>query len=157
VVDFKALNENVSEGLESLDGALKSEPLDADALRVPNMFNAGQLFHSNARALRFQNGYGARWLSQYGQAYSTVGWPYLFYTFQGFSDDGKYYISIIFPVDHPSLLDPEDVNLDDAFYENIAEYMEETRLTLESESENSFVPSLVLLDQLVSSLTVGEP
>ncbi len=154
VDEFKALNANVSDGLDALEAALTTEPLDGDALRVPDIYNAGQLYHSNARALRFQNGYGARWLSQYGQAYYTIGWPNLFYTFQGFTDDQAYYISIIFPVDHPSLLNPEEVTLDNTFFENYGEYAEETRMTLEAEPDNSFVPSLVLLDQLVSSLMV---
>ncbi|MEJ2447910.1 MAG: hypothetical protein P8Y37_08220 [Anaerolineales bacterium] len=154
VAEFKALNSSVDEGLQVLDAALKSEPLDVDALRVPSLFNAGQLYHSNAKALRFQNGYGARWLSLYGQGYSTIGWPNLFYTYQGFTDDGAYYVSVIFPVNHPSLLNPQEVTLDDAFWENYGTYAENTRLTLEAAPDNSFVPSLVLLDQLVSSLLV---
>lgn len=154
VADFKALNENVANGLDALDAALKAEPLNGNDLMVPSFFNAGQLYHSNARALRFQNGYGARWLSLYGQGYSPIGWPNLFYTFQGFTDDGAYYVSIIFPVNHPSLLNPEEVTLDDAFWENYGTYAEDTRQTLEAAPDNSFVPSLVLLDQLVSSLLV---
>lgn len=154
VAEFKAINSNVEEGLNELDTALKSESLDEDALQVPSLFNAGQLYHSNARALRFQNGYGARWLSLYGQGYSTIGWPNLFYTFQGFTDDGAYYVSIIFPVNHPSLLNPEEVTLDNDFWENYGTYAENTRLALEAAPDNSFMPSLVLLDQVVSSLLV---
>ncbi len=156
VAEFKALNENVSSGLETLDAVLKLDPLNGDELRVPDLFNAGQLYHSNAKPLRFLNGYGARWLSQYGQAYSPIGWPDLFYTFQGFTDDGKYYVSIIFPVTHPSLPNPENVTMDDAFYENFQAYADTTRQALEAEADNSFMPSLVLLDQLVSSLMIGD-
>lgn len=157
VADFSAINENVSNALVDLQGALNSQPLVSTDLRVPDIFNAGQLYHSNLKDMEFQNGYGARWLSQYGQAYFPIGWPNLFYTFQGFTDDGLYYVSIILPVTHPSLPDADTVTLDDAFYENIASYTEGIQLQLEVESDNSFMPSLVLLDQLVASLLVGAP
>ena len=157
VADFSAINENVSNALVALEGALAAQPLNSPDLRVADLFNAGQLYQSNLRPMDFQNGYGARWLSQYGQSYYPIGWPNLFYTFQGFTEDGLYYVSIIFPVTHPSLPDADTVTLDNAFYENIAPYTEGIQLQLEAESDNSFMPSLVLLDQLVASLLVGAP
>jgi hypothetical protein len=157
VADFRAINENVAASFDALDAALAADPLYADDLRVPNIFNAGQLYHSNPIALRFQNGYGARWLSQYGQAYLPIGWPEMFYTFQGFTDDGAYYVSVIFPATHPSLPDPSTVTMDNAFYDNFETYAEDIQAQLEMETDNSFLPSLVLLDQLVASLLVGQP
>lgn len=157
VEEFNAINENVANALAALDAGLKAQPLDESALRVPDLFNAGQLYFSNPKAIRFQNGYGARWLSQYGQAYFPIGLPNLFYTFQGFTDDGLYYVSIIFPVNHPSLLPADEVTLDQEFYENIADYTAEMRVQLEAESDNSFFPSLILLDELVASLLVEAP
>lgn len=158
VAEFRAINENVSGGFDGLTTAFDSQPADHAGLIVADLYNAGQLFQTQVKYMDFQNGHGARWLSQYGQAYYVIGWPHLFYTYQGFTDDGLYYISIIFPVTHPSLpQNPEAVALDDAFYENYASYAEETRLVLNAGSDNSFAPSLVLLDQLVESLLVGEP
>ena len=157
IEDFNAINENVANALAALGGVILTQPLNGAELRVPDLFNAGQLYHSNAKTLRFQNGYGARWLSQYGQAYFPVGWPNLFYTFQGFTDDGLYYVSIILPVNHHSLPATDSVTMDDAFYENYSNYAAGIQSQLEAESDNSFMPSLVLLDQLVTSLLVGTP
>lgn len=157
VADFIAINENVTNGLAALEAALGTQPLNGGELRVPDLFNAGQLYHSNAKTIHFQNGSGARWLSQYGQAYSPVGWPNLFYTFQGFTDDGQYYISMILPVNHPSLPAPDQVTMDDDFFANFETYAAGIQTQLEAESDNSFIPSLVLLDQLVASLLVGAP
>ncbi len=155
VADYKAINENVSEGMDGLLTAFDTQPQDHAGLFVPDLYNAGQLFQAQVKYLDFQNGSGARWLSQYGQAYYAIGTPYLFYTFQGFTDDGLYYISIIFPVTHSSLSQNTDnVTMDDAFYENYAAYVEETRLELNTSADNSFAPSLVLLDQLVESMLV---
>ena len=156
VADFRAINENVNDGLDALQLALDTQPADYAGLMVSDLFNAGQLYQSNVEYLDFQNGSGARWLSQYGQAYYSVGWPNLFYAYQGLTNDGKYYISIIFPVNHPDLPHPEMVNMDD-IYENYGAYRDGIIAQLESESDNSFVPSLVLLDQLVESMMVGEP
>lgn len=157
VEDFRAINENVSKGLDALQLALETHPADYAGLAVSDMFNAGQLYQSNVIYLNFQNGSGARWLAQYGQAYSTVGWPNLFYTYQGLTDDGLYYVSIILPVNHPYLPDVDLADLDESIYEDYGAYRDAVVAQLESESDNTFYPSLVLLDQLVESLIVGNP
>jgi hypothetical protein len=157
VADFRAMNENVNQGLDALQLALDTQPADYAGLAVSDMFNAGQLYQSNVKYLDFQNGRGARWLAQYGQAYFSVGWPYLFYTYQGLTSDGLYYISMILPVNHPYLPNPDEVDLNDDFYENYGAYRDAVVAQLEAESENTFMPSLVLLDQMVESMTVGEP
>ena len=141
--DFRAINENVSGGLDALQLALDTHPADHAGLRVSDLYNAGQLYQSNVEYLDFQNGRGARWLAQYGQAYYSVGWPHLFYTYQGLTNDGKYYISIIFPVNHPNLPHPEHVNMEEISQDYDA-YRDGIVAQLESESGNSFVPSLVL-------------
>jgi hypothetical protein len=155
VEEYRAINENVSDGLDDLQSSLENKPADGDGLRVLDLYNAGQMYQSNVKYLKFQNGSGARWLSQYGQDSSPIGWPDLFYTFQGITDDGKYYISMILPVNHPSLPHPDQVTRDQAFYDNFLTYAANTRSQLEAESDPSFVPSLVLLDQIVETLSVG--
>lgn len=157
VADFRAINENVSNGLDALQLALDTHPADYAGLAVSDLFNAGQLYQSNVKYLDFQNGRGARWLAQYGQAYYNVGWPNLFYAYQGLTDDGLYYISVVLPVNHPYLPHPDEVVLDDGFYENYGAYRDGIVAQLESESDNTFLPSLVLLDQLVASLLVESP
>jgi hypothetical protein len=157
VADFTTINENVGNALVNLDNVLGTQPLNGGEMRVADLFNAGQLYYSNSKAIHFQNGSGARWLSQYGQAYFPIGKPNLFYTFQGFTDDGIYYVSIILPVNHPSLPPYDQVVLDDAFAENYENYAAEVRDQLNLEPDNSFIPSLVLLDELVGSLLVGDP
>jgi hypothetical protein len=154
VSEFTAVNPNVGERLAALQVALTAQPSDGSGLDVPSIFGAGQLFQSNIKFLDFQNGSGARWLSQYGQAYFPIGLPSLFYTFQGFTTDGAFYISAILPVNHPVLPDTNSVTLDDAFYNNYDSYAAETRITLDAQADSSFNPSLELLDQLVETLLV---
>jgi putative hemolysin len=51
----------------------------------------------------FQNGSGVRFLTQMGQAYYPINNQDLFYTFQGMTHDGAYYVAAILPISHPSL------------------------------------------------------
>lgn len=157
VADYRAINENVSSGLDALLLALDNRPADHAGLAVPDLYNAGQLYQSNVKYLDFRNGRGARWLAQYGQAYYAVGWPNLFYAYQGLTNDGQYYVSVILPVNHPYLPNPDDITLDDDFYENYGAYRDGIVAQLESESDNTFMPSLVLLDEILESLTIAEP
>ncbi len=98
-----------------------------------------------------------RYISQYGQAAYPIGWPNLFYTFQGFTDDGLYYVSAILPVTHSSLPHPDDVTMDDSFYDNFMIYADGINLQLNGENPETFEPSLVLLDEIIESLSVQAP
>lgn len=69
-------------------------------------FNAGQVFHSNERPFAFQNGTGIRFLTQYAQAPYPVNNFSLFYTFQGLTNDGKYYVAAILPI-NAAFLSPD--------------------------------------------------
>lgn len=44
------------------------------------------------------DGGGIRYLTQFGQAAGLITNPELFYTFQGLTDDGAYYVAAVFPV-----------------------------------------------------------
>ena len=155
--DFKDINPGVGDRLDALQDLLASQPADGEGAVVGDVFNAGQMYKSNLTYLQFQNGQGVRFLTQYGQALSPIGWPMMFYTFQGFTDDGQYYISAMLPVTHPSLPRPEQVTMDQAFVDNWETYIAELEVQLNAEPDNMFSPPLALLDELFESLTVGEP
>lgn len=157
VADFRAINSNVSERMDELLSAIAAQPADEEGIAVADLFNAAQFIRSQVEYIDFQNGTGIRFLSQYGQAAGSIGWPNLFYAFQGFTDDGAYYISVILPVNHPSLPHPNDVTMDNAFYDNFMNYAAEMSIQLNGEDPGAFVPSLFLLDELVESLLVESP
>ena len=105
----------------------------------------------------FQNGAGVRFLTQMGQAYYPINNHDLFYTFQGVTHDGKYYVAAILPVSHPSL--PADGSQIpggdfDAFADNFETYAAEVAAQLDAEAADSFAPSIVLLDEMMQSLQV---
>lgn len=154
VADFTAINPTVGERLTTLSDVLAVGDVNDDRIAMADVFNAAQFLRTKVAFLDFQNGSGVRFLAQYGQGFAAVGWPYLFYGFQGLTSDGQYFISAIFPVSHPSLPNPDSVTIDEAFAENFESYIAENEVSLEGQPDDSFQPSLVLLDGLVSSLLV---
>jgi len=157
VGEFKTINPGVGERLDALQVVLDTKPADGEGAPVGDVFNAGQMYKSNVKYLQFQNGEGIRFLTQYGQALSPLGRPMMFYTFQGLTNDGQYFISAMLPATHPSLPHAELVEMDQAFVDNWETYVAETEAHLNAEADNTFLPPLGLLDVMFESMTVGEP
>jgi hypothetical protein len=78
----------------------------------------------------------------------------MFYTFQGLTKDGAYYVALILPASNPALPPPESVPQDQAFYDNFTSYILETEQMLDSLGAGSYTPDLELLDEMVESIQV---
>jgi putative hemolysin len=120
-------------------------------------FNAGQLLHTQTALLDFQNGRGVRFLTEYAQYYAPINNTDLFYTFQGLTDDGQFYVAAILPVAHPSLpADASQIPDDDpeAFANTYDTYANDIALQLAAYDPSEFTPALALLDALIASLEV---
>jgi hypothetical protein len=168
MVEFENANDGAAKVIGELRALLTSqgEPLPAD-LPLPflPLFNAAQMFHSNEQFIAFQNGRGIRFLTQYGQDISPVNNHSMFYTFQGMTNDGKYYISAILPAGAPFLSDfpsPEypvpldGIPFDWDNWENTQAYMEAVTQKLNGTDAATFTPSLAALDAMMQSLIVTE-
>ena len=61
--------------------------------------------HSTAKGKLqpFVSGIGVRFLTEYAQYFVPVNNHDLFYTYQGLTNDGQYWISVILPINHPDL------------------------------------------------------
>ena len=81
----------------------------------------------------------------------------IFYTFQGLSSDGKYYVSVIFPISHPELpaVGYEIPGGDfEAFESNYESYITDIEALLNNAPDTAFLPDIQLLDELIESLYV---
>jgi len=121
------------------------------------LFNAGQILHTQVAWVNFQNGRGVRFLTEYAQYAAPVNNTDLFYTFQGLTADGQYYVSAILPVAHPAL--PADASQipggDAEAFANVYEsYVNDMALQLAGYGADEFAPNLALLDALIASLEV---
>jgi hypothetical protein len=123
-----------------------------------NVFGAGQVFHAQYKVLTFGSGSGIRYLSEYAQYYDPINNHDLFYTFQGLTSDGKYWVSAIMPISNPLLQeDPQPLpggQSDEQFSNNYPTYIVDMTNQVNSMTADSFLPTLTALDALMSSIQI---
>jgi len=127
-------------------GALPFLPLTADV----------QQMHAQVKPLDFKSGKGVRFLTQYSNGMSPINNQMLFYTFQGLTNDGKYYTAAVLPVYLNGLpLNPTDTsNLPLEFTSDFNTYVANLVNPLDLQSASDYAPDLDLLDALVQSIVV---
>jgi hypothetical protein len=152
---YEAMNDVVREEINDLRQLLVQRPTSPVYIPSLPIFNAAQMMRSNISYIDFGNGTGVRFLTQYGQSYYPINNQTMFYSFQGVSSDGKYYIAVTFPVSHPSL-SPDGSEIPggdfDAFANNFNNYISDMENQLGAEDPSTFNPNLDILDQFIMSL-----
>jgi len=146
--------EKLQQLLADRPGEIETTPF-SEVIPILPLVSAGQMMASQIEYLDFQNGSGIRFLTQLGQSYLPINNQTMFYTFQGITGDGQYYVAAIFPVSHPSL--PPDMTMpEDAegFIAKFDSYIAGLEDRLDAEEAASFVPNLSLLDALIRSMQV---
>jgi hypothetical protein len=109
--------------------------------------------------LEFAGGKGIRYLSYYSQGPSPVLDGRIFYTFQGLTNDGKFYVSALFPV-HTGIFPEEALPCSACADPNDNPIPEWTTLLgtqitqLNAQPGNGFTPSLAALDEVVKSIRI---
>lgn len=130
-------------------------------------FNAAQIFHAQLKILPSLAGKGYRFVTKYGQDASPLANDAIFYTYQGLSSDGQYFITAILPV-HATILPasfsdtiipaggvtPPDLN-DPNYGTKYAGYIQQVSMALDGLSGDKFTPTLDQLDQMVSSIALS--
>jgi hypothetical protein len=145
---------------------VSSASISTDQLPAVPFFNAAQVFASNIQHISFQNGSGSRFLTEYAQYAAPVNNHDLFYHFQGFSDDGEYYVVAIFPITAPVLAETSDARAvlpsGGIAYPDIADpnadfqgYYAHITDLLNATSPESFAPTLNQLDMLIQSMRIS--
>lgn len=91
--------------LTQLRDLLRTRPALASVPELPYLPlpNAAQVLHAAGTYLTFPGGSGVRYLTVYRQDFSPFLRREVLYTFQGLTDDGRYYVSFTFPVAPPFL------------------------------------------------------
>lgn len=122
------------------------------------VFNAGQVFFAGYQVVPFMNGGGIRYLTLYAQYYAPVNNNDLFYTYQGLTSNGQYWVSAILPINNPILPanadnPPGGVSWEE-FNNNYGPYITDMIAQLNSQPQDAYSPSLGLLDALVGSITI---
>lgn len=127
------------------------------------MWEATQAFISHVRYVRFKNGKGVFFLTQWDTETEQITNERLEYAFQGITDDGQYYVYAEFSVAAPFLptgSQPEVVAWNEKNYlllhgsKKYQSYLRPVLAKFEALPEDQFQPNLALLEELVESLQI---
>jgi hypothetical protein len=157
VAAFAQANPDAQKEIDALKALLANPAALPDKIPMIPMFNAAQVFHAGVKPLTFQNGAGVRFLTQYDQAVVPINNKELFYTFQGLTTDGQYYISAILPVSLAALPADDQFTADEVekLAKDFDSYLKTTVQSLEAAPAGDYSPSLDALDTLIASLAVN--
>ena len=130
-----------------------------DGQPVPASLPQGVLV-AQAHQLKFSNGNGIRYLTQFDQAPLPVNNRELFYYYHGLTSDGSYYIEAVLPIQAPTL--PADENPNTPLppggisfnMDGFPAYLEAVTQLLNSTDTFSFTPYLDHIDSMTGSLQV---
>jgi photosystem II stability/assembly factor-like uncharacterized protein len=136
--------------------ALLADRPEAPELPIPTLpiWPHTQVFRSQVKYLDFQNGNGVRFITQYAVEAIPVTNREIFYSFQGLTQDGTYYVAAYFPLAAAGLDDEPVVEDWEAFNAGYQNYLTETLGHLNALSSDEFEPKLDLLDAVIQSLVV---
>jgi hypothetical protein len=155
VNEYAAVNSEAGKMVGRLRQVLSSQPtLGVDDMPFLPIWPAAQYLQAQIKYFDFRNGSGVRYLTQYGQDLYPVNNDNMFYTFQGLTQDGDYYISAVFPDSHPNLPSADSVEIGQDYYDNLETYILETESMLDTQDAGSFTPDLNALDELIASLEI---
>jgi hypothetical protein len=154
VDEFVALLPSVAGTVTNLEQQLINQPADPQsAIPFLPVWNAAQMVRAKVVYLNFQNGSGVRFVTQYGQAYWMVNNHDMFYTFQGLTNDGACYISVILPASNPAL--PAQGSPPPGQTEaEILAYYDAIVPQLNAMSDASFTPDFTVLDAMIASMLI---
>lgn len=161
--ELQAINRDAKKQLPPLKALLKARPrtIEGEIPFQPSHY-AHQVFHSSIAYLEFNAGVGIRYLTEWTQNTYPILSGLVRYTFEGFTEDGKYFVSAEFPVTSSLLATTADDDRDfaaidlnapdaDAQYDR---YKMKIAAKLEAAGPNSFKPPLDEIDRLVRSLII---
>jgi hypothetical protein len=152
--DLASANENAGKMVTELQALLQTQQA-GDPLPFLPLFNAAQVMHAQVQYLDFKNGKGVRFLTQFDQAPLPINNYELFYTFQGLTSDGKYYVAAVLPVTNPELPASSEVSEQQAKELNdFPNYLSGVVALLNQQPADRFTPDLNKLDALMGSIEV---
>jgi hypothetical protein len=116
-----------------------------------------QTFFSHEIVISFSGGQGVRFITDYNESSHPISNKTIFYTFQGLTDDGIYWVAITLPISSPILPDDADFRMPPDGYsiEGYSSYVKDVKDTLEAQEPGSFFPTINSLDDLISSISVS--
>ena len=114
--------------------------------------NGIQVMHAKVKNLDFKNGSGIRYITQNNNGMSSINNFNMFYTYQGLTSDGRYYVATVLPVQHPDL--PATPTGNAQAMDDYKGALATAIKTVDELAESAFTPDLGKLDALLMSLEI---
>ena len=121
-----------------------------------------QTFFSHETVISFNGGQGVRFIADYNESRHPMSNRTIFYTFQGLTDEGMYWVAVTLPISSPSLPANADFNTlpegytIESWSQNYSSYVSDVKDALEAQAPDSFFPTINSLDSLIRSITVKQ-
>ncbi len=168
VEEFAAMSEGTAASVTRMQELLELQVLaEGDSIPLLPDHNMDQVFKAQERFINFENGSGVRWLTELAQDSAAVNNHDLFYSFQGLTRDGKYWVSVMLPLNAAYLQETSDAtevpqggltypaagspNLE----AELEEYYRLMLLLLNNTPDAGFTPALGCLDALIQSISIS--
>lgn len=135
---------------------LESKPIPPNQLPFLPLLNAGPVIVTRTSYPETDSVKGIATLTQFAQYFAPVNNREMFFTFQGLTTDGKFWISIVLPMSQESLPpNAESVadSLTDEFVANYENYVKEVSTTLTEAPADSFVPNISDVEAIIGMIT----
>jgi hypothetical protein len=150
---------DVKQGIATLQTLLKTRPLTLEQdIPVLPVLSGNQDLKAQVKYLDFKGGAGVRFVTRYSADTRPFVNEEIFYTFQGLTSDGKFFVALFYPVSASVLPNTQkDTNIatdQDAFIQKYDAYRQQTTQQLDKLKAADYQPSLDALDTLVKSLRV---
>lgn len=158
VADYIELFPEAAEQVDALAALLDDKPAAVEEpLPFLPLIGAEETFHAQLSYLGFQNGEGVRYVTQRDQFPGPVTNESIFYTFQGLTDDGQYYVAAFFPLEVeglPATFSDADLSVFQS-EDILASYYESTVAELDSLPAQGFSLDLGNLDVVMQSISAA--
>jgi putative hemolysin len=156
--EWAKLDPSIAQEITDLKTLLATKPaVITDSIPVLPPIPAAQVFHAQTRYLDFPNGSGVGFVTHYAQDVSPVTANQPFYTFQGLTNDGQYYVAAFYPISTTLL--PATSEMDgptyDAWAKNYEAYLTDLTAQLNGLLPAAYTPDLTLIDGLAKSIEIG--
>jgi len=126
------------------------------ALPFLPLIPAAQVFRAQPEYIEVAGIEGIRYLTYYSQGMNPIVEGEVFYTFQGITDDGQHYVSVILPVNTGVLPTEMPASVDsDTFAAEYQQYLMDIVGSIVPVQPEGFTPALSTLDALAQSITVS--
>jgi hypothetical protein len=155
VQEFVTINKAAGKEVDSLQSLIAS-PHEIPEMPLLPLFNLKSVMHTHVQYLDFKSGHGLRYLTLLGQGIMPINNRNLIYVYQGLTQDRKYYVAAVLPLNHSSLPADETItgNEPAEFTSDYSKYVNTTAAALNTQTPESFTPDLTRLDAMMSSLEI---